>query len=148
MASGTKSDLMSGSPDAHGYFNPQRGAYAAASLERSGNFREGGDSYTMFPASSSSRSAAMDACTLLQSLAADLRPATVDHKTSRFDVKKSINSIVGTSAEESTSTPSIGRNIPSSVEEIRRVKNNLNDTSNKARYYSSVPLLSEESYHM
>ncbi|GJM88324.1 hypothetical protein PR202_ga04374 [Eleusine coracana subsp. coracana] len=124
MASGTKSDLMSGSPDGHGYFNPQRGAYAAASLERSGSFHEGGDSYTMFPAS---RSAAMDSATLLQSLAVDLRPATVDHKTSRFDVKKSISSILGTSPEESTSTPSIGRNIPSAVEEIRRVRSNLNN---------------------
>ncbi|KAK3135834.1 hypothetical protein QOZ80_5BG0423990 [Eleusine coracana subsp. coracana] len=39
----------------------------------------------------------------------------------------------GTSPEESTSTPSIGRNIPSAVEEIRRVRSNLNDVSNKAR---------------
>jgi hypothetical protein len=140
---------MSGSPDGHDYFNPQCGAYAAASLERSGSFREGSFSYTMFPASKSSlRSAAMDSTTLLQSLAVDLRPATVDQKTSRFDVKKSISSVLGTSAEESTSTPSIGRNVPNSVEEIRRVKSNLNDISNKARYYSSLTVLSQEAYHM
>ena len=142
MASGTKSDLISGSPDGHGYFSMQRGAYAAASLERSGSFREGGDSSTMFPASSSSRSAGMDSATLLQSLALHLRPATVDHRTSRFDVKKSISSILGTSPEESTSTPSIGRNIPGAVDEIRRVKSNLNDISNKARYCFSISLLS------
>ncbi|XP_062181197.1 uncharacterized protein LOC133885493 [Phragmites australis] len=132
MASGTKSDLVSGSPDGHGYFNAQRGPYAAASLERSGSFREGVDGYAIFPASSSSRSAVVDSATLLQSLAVDLRTATVDHKTSRLDLKKSISSIIGTSPEDSISTP-LGRNLPNSVEEIRRMKNNLNDNSNKAR---------------
>ncbi|KAG2619918.1 uncharacterized protein LOC120665795 [Panicum virgatum] len=133
MASSTKSDLVSGSPDGHGYFNPQRGPYAAASLERSGSFREGGDSYTMFSASSSSRSAGVDSVGLLQSLAVDLRAVTVDHKTSRLDLKKSISSIFGTSTEDSTSIPSLGRNLPNSIEEIRRMRSNLNDASNKAR---------------
>ncbi|XP_062231169.1 uncharacterized protein LOC133928725 [Phragmites australis] len=133
MASGTKSDLVSGSPDGHGYFNAQRSPYAAASLERSGSFREGGDGYAMFPAPSSSRSTGVDSATLLHSLAVDLRTATVDHKTSRLDLKKSISSIFGTSPEDSTPTPSLGRNLSNSVEEIRRMKNNLNDNSNKAR---------------
>jgi hypothetical protein len=133
MASGTKSDLVSGSPDGHGYFNAQRGAYAAASLERSGSFREGGDGYAMFPASSSSRSAGVDSVSLLQSLAVDLRTVTVDHKTSRLDLKKSISSIFGTSTEDSTSISSLGRNLPNSIEEIRRMRSNLNDISNKAR---------------
>lgn len=133
MASSTKSDLVSGSPDGHGYFNAQRGSYAAASLERSGSFREGGDGYAMFSASSSSRSAAVDSINLVQSLAVDLRPATVDHKTSRLDLKKSISSIFGTSIEDSTSIPSLGRNAPNAIEEIRRMRSNLNDNSNKAR---------------
>ncbi|KAL6630973.1 hypothetical protein ACP70R_028313 [Stipagrostis hirtigluma subsp. patula] len=132
MASGTKSDLMSGSPDGHGYFNAPRGQYAA-SLERSGSFREGGDAYAMFPASSSSRSATVDSGTLLHSLVMDLRTATVDQKTSRLDIKKSISSILGISAEESASTPSVGRNLPNSVDEIRRMKSYLNDNSSKAR---------------
>lgn len=135
MASSTKSDLVSGSPDGHGYFNAQRGPYAAASLERSGSFREGGDGYAMFSSSSSSRPAAVDSINLLQSLAVDLRTATVDHKTSRLDLKKSISSIFGTSTDDSTSIPSIGRNLPNSIEEIRRMRSNLNDISNKARYY-------------
>lgn len=88
MASGTKSDLLSGSPDGHGYFNGSRGSYSAASLERSGSFREGGDSYASFPVSSSSRSPAVDSVTLLQSLAMDPRTTTLDQKTSRIDVKK------------------------------------------------------------
>lgn len=133
MASSTKSDLVSGSPDGHGYFNAQRGSYAAASLERSGSFREGGDGYAMFSASNSSRSAAVNSINLVQSLALDLRPATVDHKTSRLDLKKSISSIFGTSAEDSTSLPSLGRNLPNAIEEIRRMRSNLNDNSNKAR---------------
>ncbi|CAL4907547.1 unnamed protein product [Urochloa decumbens] len=132
MASGTKSDLVSGSPDGHGYFSAQRGPYAAASLERSGSFREGSDGYAMFPASSSSRSAAVDSTSVLQSLVVDLRTVTVDHKTSRLDLKKSICSIFGTT-EDSTSIPSLGRNLPNSIEEIRRVRSNLNDISNKAR---------------
>jgi len=136
MASSTKSDLVSGSPDGHGYFNAQRGSYAAASLERSGSFREGCDGYAMFSASSSSRSAAVeDSINLVQSLAVDLRPATVDHKTSRLDLKKSISSIFGTSTEDSTSIPSLGRNLPNAIEEIRRMRSNLNDNSNKARYH-------------
>ena len=135
MASSTKSDLVSGSPDGHGYFNAQRGSYAAASLERSGSFREGGDGYAMFSASSSSRSAGVDSVGLLQSLAVDLRAVTVDHKTSRLDLKKSISSIFGTPTEDSTSIPSLGRNLPNSIEEIRRMRSNLNDASNKARYY-------------
>uniref|UniRef100_A0A0A9DQQ4 Uncharacterized protein n=1 Tax=Arundo donax TaxID=35708 RepID=A0A0A9DQQ4_ARUDO len=89
----------------------------------------------MFPASSSSRSTGVDSATLLQSLAVDLRTATVDHKTSRLDIKKSISSIFGTSLEDSALAPSLGRNLFNSVEEIRRMKNNLNDNSNKARYY-------------
>lgn len=133
MASGTKSDLLSGSPDGHGYFNGSRGSYSAASLERSGSFREGGDSYASFPVSSSSRSPAVDSVTLLQSLAMDPRTTTLDQKTSRIDVKKSISSIFGTSPEESTSTTCTGRNFPYSVEEIRRLKNNVNDMSTKAR---------------
>jgi len=132
MASSTKSDLVSGSPDGHGYFNAQRGSYAAASLERSGSFREGGDGYAMFSASSSSRSAAVDSINLVQSLAVDLRPATVDHKTSRLDLKKSISSIFGIPTEDSTSIPSLGRNLPNAIEEIRRMST-LNDNSNKAR---------------
>jgi hypothetical protein len=133
-SSGAKSDLVSGSPDGHGYFNAQRGPYAAASLERSGSFREGGDGYAMFPASSSSRPASVDSLSLLQSLAVDLRPVTVDHKTSRFDLKKSISSIFGTTTEDSPSIPSLGRNLSNSIEEIRRIRSNLNDISNKARY--------------
>jgi len=117
------------------YFNAQRGSYAAASLERSGSFHEGGDGYAMFSASSSSRLAAVDSINLVQSLAVDLRPATVDHKTSRLDLKKSISSIFGTSTEDSTSIPSLGRNLPNAIEEIRRMRSNLNDNSNKARYY-------------
>lgn len=133
MASGTKSDLVSVSPDGHGHFNAQRGPYAAASLERSGSFREGADGYPMFSTSSSSRSAAGDSVSLLQSLAVDLRTATVDHKTSRLDLKKSIISIFGTSTEESTLIPSLVRNPPNYIEEIRRMRSNLNDISNKAR---------------
>ena len=136
MASSTKSDLLSGSPDGHGYFNGSRGSYSSASLERSGSFREGGDSYATFPVSSSTRSPAIDSATLLQSLAMELRAATLDQKASRLDVKKSISSIFGTSPEESTSTPCTGRNFPNSVEEIRRLRHNLNEMSNKARYYS------------
>ncbi|KAL6865065.1 hypothetical protein ACP4OV_016216 [Aristida adscensionis] len=132
MASGTKSDLVSGSPDGHGYFSAQRGQFAA-SLERSGSFREGGDGYSMFPAASSSRSQAVDPGTLLHSLALDLRNATVDQKTPRLDAKKSISSIFGISPEESASTPSLGRNLPISADEIRHMKNNLNDNSSKAR---------------
>lgn len=132
MASGTKSDLVSGSPDGHGYFNAQRVPYAAASLERSGSFREGGDGYAMFP-SSSSRSATVDSVNLLKSLAVELRTVTVDHKASRLDLKKSISSIFGTTTEDSKSIPSLGRNLPNSIEEIRRMRSNLNDVSNKAR---------------
>jgi len=69
---------------------------------------------------------------LVQSLAVDLRPATVDHKTSRLDLKKSISSIFGTPTEDSTSIPSLGRNLPNAIEEIRRMST-LNDNSNKAR---------------
>uniref|UniRef100_A0A0E0L1C3 Uncharacterized protein n=1 Tax=Oryza punctata TaxID=4537 RepID=A0A0E0L1C3_ORYPU len=133
MASSTKSDLMSGSPDGHGYFSGQRGLYSAASLERSGSFRESGDSYAAFPVSGSSRSPAVDSATLLQSLAMDLRTTTLEQKTSRLDVKKSISSILGTSPEESTSTACTGRNSSLPFEEIRRMKNNLSDVSNKAR---------------
>jgi hypothetical protein len=143
MASGTKSDLLSGSPDGHGYFNGPRGPYSAASLDRSGSFREGGDGYAMFPVSSSSRSPAVDSATLLQSLAMEPR-TTLDQKASRLDVKKSVSSIFGISPEESTSTPCIGRNFPNSVEEIRRLKNNINDMSNKARYYLLLSTLSCE----
>ncbi|KAL5202242.1 hypothetical protein ABZP36_013194 [Zizania latifolia] len=133
MASGTKSDLMSGSPDGNGYFNGSRGQYSAASLERSGSFREGGDSYVTFSASGSSRLPAVDSATLLQSLVMDMRTTTLEQKTSRLDVKKSISSILGTSPEESTSTPFIGKNLSHSLEDIRRMKNNLSDISNKAR---------------
>ncbi|CAM0955949.1 unnamed protein product [Alopecurus aequalis] len=138
MASGTKSDLLSGSPDGHGYFNGSRGPYSAASLERSGSFREGGDNYAMFPVSSSCRSPAVDSATLLHSLAMELRTATLDQKAAQLDVKKSISSIFGISPEESISTPCTVRNFPNSVEEIRRVKNNINDMSNKARERARV----------
>ena len=144
MASGTKSDFLSGSPDGHGYFNGPRGPYSSASLERSGSFREGGDNYGMFPVSSSSRSPAVDSATLLHSLAMELRTTTLDQKAPRLDAKKSLSSIFGISPEESTSTPCTGRNFPNSVEEIRRVKSNINDMSNKARYYLLLSILSCE----
>jgi hypothetical protein len=113
-------------------------------LERSGSFREGGDGYAMFPVSNSSRSPAVDSATLLQSLAMDLRTITLDQKAPRLDVKKSVSSMFGISPEESTSTPCIGRNFPNSVEEIRRLKSNINDMSNKARYYLLLSTLSCE----
>ncbi|XP_072984829.1 uncharacterized protein [Typha latifolia] len=132
MAASSKFDLMSSSPDGPTFPNGQRGPYAAASLEKSGSFREGRENRISSNISRSVSTSAQGDPVSVQSLLSDLKTVVVDQKLPRpGDIKRVMSSIVGTSAEESLSIG--GRHLPCSVEDIKRVRNNLNESSSKAR---------------
>jgi len=140
MAASSKFDLSSSSSD--GPAAHPSGQRVAASLERPGSFREAAENRTVSSLpSSTSRAGSMssqgDAVSLLQTLVSDMKPVVAfDQKLPRpGELRRSINSILGISQEDSLPATFTMRPLPSSsMEEIRRLKNNVQESYAKARY--------------
>ncbi|KAG8487560.1 hypothetical protein CXB51_018505 [Gossypium anomalum] len=139
MATSSKFDLPSDSPDRPLYTSGQRGAHLAAQLDRSGSFRETLDNQIQSSLASMSRSTSLvaqgDVSNFFQCLRFDPKVVAADHKSSRQgDFKRHINAAFGISADEAPTLLSKGKLLPSPIpEEIKRVKTGLRDCSVKAR---------------
>lgn len=140
MAASSKFDLPSDSPDGSTYMNGPRSSHGAASLERVGSFREGSENRVSSSLPSMSRSGSTisqgDTNNLVQSLLSDLKPVVLEPRLPRAgELKRGISSILGVSPEDSVHASVNTKPLPSSsVEELKRVKGNLNESFFKARY--------------
>lgn len=129
------------SPDGSTYSNGQRGPYTTSSMERLGSFHEVIDVCIPSPLTSMPRSTSIpsqgEASNLCQSLISDLKVSLFDHKSPRpGELKREISSIFGISSAESLAKTISARHLPSSsVEDIKRMKINLHESSVKARYF-------------
>ncbi|KAK6248732.1 hypothetical protein QUC31_020297 [Theobroma cacao] len=137
MATSSKFDLSSGSPDRPLYTSGQRGAHLAAQLDRSGSFRETMENpiLSSLPGMSRSLLAQGDVSNFFQCLRFDPKVVAADHKSNRQgDFKRHINVALGISADESPTVLSKGKLLPFPIpEEIKRVKAGLRDCAVKAR---------------
>lgn len=139
MATSSKFDLSSGSPDRPLYVGGQRGSHIAASLDRSGSFRESIENPILSSLPSMSRSTSTvspgDVTSFFQHLRFDLKLVASEHKSIRQgDFKRHLNVVLGISPDESPSGSMKGKLLPSpSPEDIKRVKAGLRESSIKAR---------------
>ena len=139
MATSSKFDLSSGSPDRPLFTSGQRGAHLAAQLDRSGSFRETMENQILSSLPSMSRRSSVvaqgDVSNFFQCLRFDPKVVAAEHKSSRQgEFKRHINFALGISADESPTVLSKGKLLPSPIpEEIKRVKTGLRDCSVKAR---------------
>ncbi|XP_020571688.1 uncharacterized protein LOC110018658 [Phalaenopsis equestris] len=138
MAASSRFDLSLNSPDGSTYSNGQRGPYLAASLEKLGSFREVSDRILSSTPGTSKANASPsrgDIACLLQSLASDFKVIVADHRLNRpGEMKRTLSSIFGTPANDATLVTLGTKPLPSScLEEIKRLKNNVQDNFTKAR---------------
>lgn len=135
MATSSKFDLSSGSPDRPLYVSGQRGSHIAASLDRSGSFRESMENPILSSLPNMSRSTSTvtqgDVISFLQQSPFDPKEHMSIHKG---DFKGHMNVVLGISPDKSPSGSIKGKLLPSpSPEDIKRVKAGLRETSAKAR---------------
>ncbi|CAL5360339.1 unnamed protein product [Camellia sinensis] len=129
--------MSSGSPDRPLFM--QRGSYTAASLDRSGSFRENMENPILSTLPSMSRiSSAVtqgDVLNFLQCLRFDLKSMATEHKFGRqVDFKRLTSVALGLPMDDSPSGSSKGK-LPHSLplDELKRLKAGLRDSSMKAR---------------
>ncbi|XP_057506435.1 uncharacterized protein LOC130789630 isoform X1 [Actinidia eriantha] len=142
MAASSKFNMSSGSPDRPLY--AQRASYTAASLDRSGSFRENMENPILSSLPSMSRSSSSvsqgDVMNFLQCLRCDPKLMVVDHKFSRqVDFKQLTSAALGLPVDDSPSGSSKGKPLPSpSPEELKRLKARLHESYIKARERSKI----------
>ncbi|XAR53455.1 hypothetical protein NMG60_11022011 [Bertholletia excelsa] len=137
MAASGKFDMPAGSPDRPSYV--QRGSYTAASLDRSGSFREAMENAILSSLPSTSRSssaiAQADVLNFLQCLKFDPKSIVTLHKfNQQVDYKRLGSLAAGFPLDDSLSISSKGKLRPSPLlEELKRLKAGLRESSIKAR---------------
>lgn len=138
MATSSKFDPSSSSPDRP--LHPgQRGSHIAASLDRSGSFRESVENPILSTLPNMLRSSSPatrgDVDSFFNYVHFDPKSLTLEHKSNRqMDYKRHINTALGISPDESPSSSSKGKLLPSPVpEDMKRVKDVLGGNIVKAR---------------
>ncbi|XP_061995549.1 uncharacterized protein LOC133713510 isoform X2 [Rosa rugosa] len=139
MATSSKFDLSSGSPDRPLYTSGQRGSHMAASLERPGSFRESMENPILSSLPNMSRSTSAiaqgDVTNFLQCLRFDPKQVAAEHKSNRQgDLKRLVNVALSISPDESPSSSVKGKLLPAPLpEDVKRVKAGLRESIVKAR---------------
>ncbi|XP_042488480.1 uncharacterized protein LOC122068667 isoform X2 [Macadamia integrifolia] len=138
MAASSKFDPSSGNTDRPTYPSMQRGMYTAASLDRSGSFREGMDNRISTSPSMSRSSSSVtqgDVINFFHGLPFNTKLMAPDHRCPRLgEVKRVITSACGVSPDDSLSLSLNGKPSPAfSLEELKRVRTNISESSNRAR---------------
>ncbi|KAM1047180.1 hypothetical protein ACFX2C_026572 [Malus domestica] len=139
MATSSKFDLSSGSPDRPLYTSGQRGSHIAAQLDRSGSFRESMENPMLSSLPNMSRSTSAvtqgDVTNFFQCLRFDPKLVAAEHKSNRQgDLKRLMSVALSISPDESPSASVKGKLLLSPIpEEIKRVKAGLRESSIKAR---------------
>ncbi|OIV99747.1 hypothetical protein TanjilG_26085 [Lupinus angustifolius] len=139
MATSSKFDPSSSSPD-RPLYTGQRGSHIAASLDRSGSFREsmGNPILSSLPNMSRSCSSAThgDVSSFFKCVHFDQKLAVPEHHKSnrQMDYKQHVCAALGVSPDESPRSSSKGKLLPSPVpEDIKRLKDSLHASQVKAR---------------
>ncbi|XP_071911147.1 uncharacterized protein [Coffea arabica] len=138
MSASSKFDLSSNSPDRPLYTSGQRGSYSAASLDRSGSFRENTE-MPILPAipnmSRGSSAATQDVMSFFQCLRFDPKSMVTTLKLNRpVDFKRLASVSFGIPLEDPSSAPAKGKPVSSpSPEEFRRLKTSVREGCRKAR---------------
>ncbi|KAK2991088.1 hypothetical protein RJ640_021552 [Escallonia rubra] len=137
MAASSKFDLSSGSPDRPLYAPVQRGSYTAASLDRSGSFRDNMESPSLSALPSMSRSTSAvtqgDVMSFLQCLKFDPKVLAADHKFARQTEFRRLASVaLGVPPDDSPSSSSKVK-LPPAPEELKRLRAGLRDSTIKGR---------------
>lgn len=139
MATSSKFDISSSSPDRPLYISGQRGSNIAAQLDRSGSFRESMDNPILSSLPNMSRSTSSttqgDLMNFFHCMRFDPKVVAAEHKSLRQgDFKRHVNSVLGLTPDESPSGSTKGKMIQSAApEEIKRVKAVLRESGVKAR---------------
>lgn len=138
MASSSKFDLSSSSPDRPLYTSGQRGSYTATSLDRSGSFRDSMENPILSSLPSMSRSSSSvtqgDLMNFFQCLRFDQKMVSPDHKLHRQAILKRLGSALGISSDDSPSGSSKAKLLPSpSPDELKRFKAGLRESVLKAK---------------
>lgn len=139
MATSSKFDLPSGSPDRPLYTSGQRGSHIASPLDRSGSFRENMENpiLSSLPNMSRSSSAATqgDVVSFFKCLRFDPKLLAPEHKSNRqVDSKRHMSLALGISPDESSSGSLKGKLLSSPLpEDVKTVKAGLREISVKAR---------------
>ncbi|GLT45047.1 hypothetical protein SLA2020_189110 [Shorea laevis] len=139
MATSSKFDLSSSSPDRALYSSGQRVSHLASQLDRSSTFRESIETPILASLPNMSRSSSVvtqgDVSNFLHCLRFDTKAVAANHKSNRQgDFKKLLNVALGISADESPSGSSKGKLLSSPTpEEIKRVRHGLRESTIKAR---------------
>ncbi|KAG8636099.1 hypothetical protein MANES_16G099400v8 [Manihot esculenta] len=137
MATSSKFDLSSDSPNRSLYTSGQRGgSHLTAQLDRSGSFRESMENPILSSLPNMTRSSSMvaqgDVVNFFQCLRFDPKVVAADHKSNLHgDFKRHLNVALGVSVDDSPSGLSKGK-VPA-PEEIKRVKAGLRESCVKAR---------------
>ena len=138
MATSSKFDLSSSSPD-RPLYTGQRGSHMAASLDRSGSFRESMENpiLSSLPNMSRSSSSATQGNVVNFFNYVRFVPKLVapEHKSKRqTDYKRYISAALGVSPDESPSSSLKGKQLPLPVpEDIKRLRDGLHASSRRAR---------------
>ncbi|KAG2718054.1 hypothetical protein I3843_03G200500 [Carya illinoinensis] len=139
MATSSKFDIPSGSPDRPLYTSGQRGSHIAAALDRSVSFRESMENPILSALPNMSRSSSTvtqgDVVNFFQCIRFDPKVLAADHKSSRqVDFKRQVSLALSISPDDSSSGSSKGKLLPSPIpEEVKRVKAGLRESFVKAR---------------
>ncbi|XP_058756340.1 uncharacterized protein LOC131629576 [Vicia villosa] len=134
----TKFDPSSSSPD-RPLYTAQRGSHIAASLDRSGSFRECMENPILSSLPNMLRSSSPathgDVESFFNYVHFDPKLLVLDHKSNRHvDYKRHANAALGISPDESPSSSAKGKLLPSPVpEDIKRMRDSLYSSTVKAR---------------
>ncbi|XP_061361596.1 uncharacterized protein LOC133305398 [Gastrolobium bilobum] len=143
MATSSKFGPSSSSPD-RPLYTGQRGSHIAASLDRSGSFRESMENPILSSLPNMSRSSSPathgDVERFFNESHFDPKLVASELKSNRqMDYKRHFNAALGISPDESPSSSSKGKLLPSPLpEDIRRLKDSLSASGVKARERSKL----------
>ncbi|XP_030448379.1 uncharacterized protein LOC115671056 [Syzygium oleosum] len=137
MASSSKFDLSSSSPDRSLYGSGSRGSHIASPMERSGSFRESMENSMLRNSTLITKTEVMN---FFQSLQFDSKAA--DHRSNKqVDLKRGLSAL-GFSADDAPSSISKGKLLGSpSLEELKRIVTGLRDKAReRARIFGEALL--------
>ncbi|XP_057766538.1 uncharacterized protein LOC130986986 isoform X2 [Salvia miltiorrhiza] len=139
MSASSKFDLSSSSPDRPLYTSGHRGSYGAASLDRSGSFRENLENPLLSSLPNMTRSNSSvtqnDVLNFFHCVRVDPKSMVVDHKLNRpADFKRLASAAVGMPLEDSLPASSKNKHLTSpSLDDLRRLKSGVRESGTKAR---------------
>lgn len=138
MAASSKFDLSSSSPDRPLYAG-QRGSHIAASLDRSGSFRESIENSILSSLPNMSRSSSSatqgDVASFFNYVRFDPKLVSPENKSIRqTEYKRHISAALGIPPDESPSPSAKSKQLPSPVpEDIKRLRDGLHTNFRRAR---------------